>query len=365
MVPRSGIAACLSPNRDRASFAVMNFSSRYQRLAIWLIAVFGTFAAWQIRGHAFDPSEQDDSLALLRHFADPSSPQAAGFSAGRFELADNDTVVLIGGGEMENMADAGYFELRLQRDFADKRPQVRNIAWSADTAYRQQRPMFFFTPTGDTREGSVADGREKIRPGVLIVQFGKMESLADESNPARFADALSGLVVGLKKITPRIVLVSPSPFFHSGPAAALAGERNANLENYVHEMQSIAQRQNTLFVDLRAGMDPSDASLSRDGVHLSEEGQQLSARLLAEALWKSAESKQKDAALLAAIQQKSQLWQQYYRPTNWAFLYGDRQFVPSSRDHLNADRRWFIEELNQLPGKIAAAESDIWKEAGQ
>nr|MCS5628257.1 hypothetical protein [Planctomycetota bacterium] len=52
--------------------------------------------------------------------------------------------------------------------------------------------------------------------------------------------------------------------------------------------------------------------------------------------------------LRQAVLEKNRLWQQYWRPTNWAFLYGNRQTQPSSRDHRNHRVRWFPGELQGL-----------------
>ena len=68
-------------------------------------------------------------------------------------------------------------------------------------------------------------------------------------------------------------------------------------------------------------------------------------------------------ALNAAIERKNRLWQQYYRPTNWAFLFGDRQHVPASRDVEKREERWFVREIDSLPGLIAEAEADIQRYA--
>ena len=68
-------------------------------------------------------------------------------------------------------------------------------------------------------------------------------------------------------------------------------------------------------------------------------------------------------ALEDAIARKNLLWQQYYRPTNWAFLFGDRQHVPASRDNQNRDERWFVREIDTLPKLIAEAETEIHRYA--
>ena len=67
--------------------------------------------------------------------------------------------------------------------------------------------------------------------------------------------------------------------------------------------------------------------------------------------------------LRQAIKQKNDLWFRYWRPTNWAFLYGNRQQTASSRDHTNPARRWFPEELQTALPRIEQAEQAIHKQS--
>ena len=53
------------------------------------------------------------------------------------------------------------------------------------------------------------------------------------------------------------------------------------------------------------------------------------------------------------------IWQLYRRPTNWAFLYGDRQHVPSSKDHREGEPRWFPREVDAILPMIENAEAKI------
>ncbi|NNE94205.1 MAG: hypothetical protein HKN23_21360 [Verrucomicrobiales bacterium] len=278
---------------------------------------------------AWDPATQDDSLALARHFTKPTEPLKP-FADRKFEPNSGETITLMGGTSVFQMQDTGKIEAAIYETYPDKKLRIRNIGWPADTVYRQQRPMFFYTKTGDTREGSVPDQREKLEPGIFILQFGKMESLDGESRLPEFESALGRLVDELAKFSPRIVLIAPEPFPKSGPAAALAAERNATLAKYTDTIRNLAKSKELIFA----------MSLSGNVVADSDPGD----------------------ALLAAIHEKNDLFTQYYRPTNWAFLFGDRQHVPSSRDHRDANRRWFIEELNKLPGLVSAADEAIWKE---
>ena len=65
--------------------------------------------------------------------------------------------------------------------------------------------------------------------------------------------------------------------------------------------------------------------------------------------------------LCQAIRHKNDLWFRYWRPTNWAFLYGNRQQTqPSSRDHdQSRRRRWFPEELKKVLPQLDQAEQRI------
>ncbi len=282
-------------------------------------------------GYAFDPATQDDSQALVRHFKKPAKPLPP-FADGKFEPMQGETITLMGGTDMYRMPRGKDLEALLYLAFPDKNLVIRSIGWPADTVYRQQRPMFFYMEKGDTKEGSVPDQREKIEPGVFILQFGRMESLQGLSVLPRFAEVFEKLLGELKKISPRILILSPRKFTNNGPAGEFAEERNETLKLYAKEMETIASRNGFLYRDSLADF------FDDKGVEVP-------------------------VSFLEKVAQKRSLWTQYYRPTNWAFLFGDRQHVPSSRDHRDANQRWFVEELKKLPPLIDQADQAIWEEA--
>lgn len=303
--------------------------------------------------YSFDPSTQDDSVALARHFVEREEPVGPPIGPGSFEAKEGETISLMGGADVFRMQDHGFLESRLQAAFADRDLRVRNLGWSADTVHRQQRPMYFYTEKGDTREGSVPDQRERIEPGVLVLCFGRMESLAGIDHLSGFESDYEDLVRALSRYSKRIVIVAPVPFPGAGPAASLAAERNEVLGAYTTRIASLADRNGAVFVP----MEPlSEGSFLSNGLLLSEAGHREFAARIGAALGAEAEPGE---ALLAAIRAKNRLWDQYYRPTNWAFLFGDRQHVPSSRDHEDSKRRWFVEELQRIPALIAEKEAEI------
>lgn len=263
----------------------------------------------------------------------------------------------MGGSTVFEMQKFGFLESAFQEAFPGKELKFRNLGWASDTVYNQQRPMFFYTEKGDTREGSVPDQRNKVEPGIFVLFFGKMESLDGEAGLPAFEEAYDGLLDALGTYSSRMVLVQPFPFPEVGPAGKLAAKRNEVLAKYSERIESLAKRHQALMVNVDAM--PKEC-FEPNGLYLTEEGQKELARQVAEGLDIAFEPR---PYVVDAVRTKNVLWDQYYRPTNWAFLFGDRQWVPSSRDHKDESKRWFVEELESIPGLVAEADKKIWEEA--
>lgn len=306
---------------------------------------------------SFDPASQDDSQALARHFAEQESPKGPAFERGEYVPVQGETISIMGGAMVFEMQKFGFLEAVMQQAHPDKQLKFRNLGWAGDTVYNQQRPMYFYTEKGDTREGSIPDQRQKIEPGTFILCFGKMESLDGEEALPAFEKSYEGLIENLGKYTSRMILVEPFPFSDVGPAKDLSPERNEVLAMYSETIKDLAKRHSAIFV--RSEEFPPD-NFESNGLYLTESGQKELARQIATGLGIEFEPK---PYVLEAVQKKNVLWDQYYRPTNWAFLFGDRQWVPSSRDHKDESKRWFVEELEVIPGLVAEADQKIWEVA--
>ena len=312
-----------------------------------------------------EAGSEEELPVLVRSFQPVEHP-APPFADGRFEPRTGETIAFVGGTNTFDQQRFGYAERRIHLAWPDRSLQVRNLAWQGDVLDRQARPRNFYTRTGDSQPGSIPDHRERAEPGIIFLRFGKVESLA---GPAAF-DGYEELVLQLKSLTPRIVLVAPTPFFAAGPAAPLADARNERLAEIVDEIRRVAERHELLFVDLFGPLrKEGDEELSTNGVHLTEAGHRRVAELMASQLdfplpiEGSADTSAMESALSDAIARKNRLWQQYYRPTNWAFLFGNRQHVPASRDPVERDQRWFVREIDALPALIAESEADIHRYA--
>lgn len=302
-------------------------------------------------------------MALLRQFEEPSnrveSPTEPAFSKasaggeGWIGPEKGDVICLMGGAEMFRLRQSVFSDLYFHAAWPDRELRIRNTAWPGDTVYSQQRPMYFFTEKGFEGQGSVPDGREKLVPGTMVLQFGRMESFDGPDKVGEFEEAYRRLVDGMLALTPRVVLVSPVPFTNEA--------RNEDLETYTEAARRVAESRRLLFVD--AG--PFELSdYDERGWSLSDSGLPQFARRIVEGMAGMEEElglgKELVGPIWAWVEMKQRLWDQYYRPTNWAFLYGDRQTQPSSRDHRDPNRRWFEEELKKIPPMIREMEERIW-----
>ena len=269
---------------------------------------------------------------------------------GRFVLHSGDTVVTLGDTNAEAMRHFGYLETSLQLTFPGAKARFRNLAWQADTIFRQQRPRNF---------GDLPTHLRDVKASIIFLHFGRAEAIAKHS-VSDFINTYSPLVESLMPITPRLVLVVPFPF--EAPASEHLPDlrpQNALLAEYAQLIHSLAELHGIMIVDLFTAFRrqaKSGQRLTRDGVRLTEAGQ----RKVAKAITASMRlSWNENDELRSAIVARNQLWYRYWRPTNWAFLRGNRSHVPSSRDHTNNTRRWFPEEIQALTPIIGKADSHI------
>lgn len=308
-------------------------------------------------------SAADDELPVIRRsFAEvtePAPPFPVANQRLKFEPRPGETITWIGGTEVVDLDRHGILEAALHLAYPELGLRWRNLAWQGDTVYRQARPMYFYTEASDPQPGSIPDHRERTEPGIVFLAFGKMESMEGPERLSDFTAAYAKMIDDLLPLTKRIVLVEPPPFFESGPNAALSGRRNTVLSTYVEVIERLAGERDLLFLRSGAGW---NAGMSDNGVHLNEAGHRLFAKALCDQIG-AGQRQEESPSLLDAIGRKNLLWQQYYRPSNWAFLFGDRQHVPASRDDKNRDERWFVREIDVLPGLIAEAENDIHRYA--
>jgi hypothetical protein len=126
----------------------------------------------------------------------------------------------------------------------------------------------------------------------------------------------------------------------------------------------VAGENGGVFIDVASSWRRQEEGWTQDGLTLNDHGAELLADIIAFYLGNNKGPDPSEAELekLRSLgMQKEALWHRYWRPSNWAFLYGDRTTQPSSRDHLNPNVRWFPQELEQYRALIDAKENELWK----
>jgi hypothetical protein len=278
-------------------------------------------------------------------------------------LRSGDVVALVGGEEMVAAAELGEMELALTLAMPESHVTFRSLAWEGDTVYEQHR---------DLNYPPIEEQLAKMKASAVILQFGQMESLAGAGRLKEFITAYEKLLDRLAGAEGRrLLLIIPHEFARPpDPALPDLTERNRDVDGYAAAIREVAKRRSLATAEWTFSSASAVTVLTRDGIHLNGQGEALRAMGIAGALGTSSAatlgpvSKTPEVEKLQRlIQQKNRLWFNYYRPQNWAFLAGDRVNQPSSRDHIDRNKRWFPDEMEQYVPLIEQKERAIWEAA--
>lgn len=280
-----------------------------------------------------------------------------------------EVIALVGGSTLVAADQAGHLETLLVLRDPSHRRTIRSFAWEGDTVFSRPRPLNF--PALDLQLA-------QQRVGMALIQFGQMESLAGPEALAEFRVALARVVTGIQRTVPRVILLTPTPFGAVGPIdAATARDRNGVLALYAQAIVDVARLLHVPAIDLFGGLGgggPGPFQETLDGVQLTDAGHREVARMVArrdldgsgEALPPLPEPSWDAAAVekvREAVVHKNRLWFRSWRPTNWAFLAGDRTDQASSRDHRDRSIRWFPKEMEEFVPLIESADAEIRRRA--
>ena len=288
----------------------------------------------------------------------------AGPSTGPAEV-----IALVGGSSLVAADQSGHLETLLVLRDPPHRRTIRSFAWEGDTVFSRPRPLNFPSLTQQLAQQRVT---------LVLVQFGQMESLAGLETLGEFRDAYIRLITGIQQAVPRVVLLTPTPFGATGPIdTQTARDRNRVLATYAQAILEIGRTLHVPVINLfgeLSGPDLKPFQGTLDGVQLSPQGHLEVARIvsgreltspaevlpiLPETNWEAATVDR----VREAVVQKNRLWFRYWRPTNWAFLAGDRTEQASSRDHRDRSIRWFPKEMEEFVPLIESADAEIRRRA--
>ena len=113
-------------------------------------------------------------------------------------------------------------------------------------------------------------------------------------------------------------------------------------------------------MSLRPSPIPTIATTSEYDAPAKTAAAQAAQERAAKALSPRSEALKRAEELRQAVRAKNVMWRQFWVPPNWAFLYGNRQSVPSSRSHSNLGYRWFPEEIQTIPSKLVDLDRAIY-----
>ncbi len=273
----------------------------------------------------------------------------------------NNRLVVLGGSEAMAMMEEGTFEaafvrmngLAIDSPSGRSGPRVRSLAWEGDTVFQRERPMNF---------GSLRQQLLRNDANAVLLMFGRQECLERGATGVdAFKQALTALVDECREMVGEVWLAGLPPFEKKPPPLPDLSARNPELATYDRAIREVAAERDAVFIDLRARWPQEGAkAFTTDGVNLNASGARLAGRLLL-----AAEEDPMIDKLRPLARAKNKLWESYRRPTNWAFLHGDRTAQPSSRDHLDPSQRWFPSEMEEYQGLIQAKEQELWKQANE
>lgn len=269
---------------------------------------------------------------------------------------NEDRVVFAGGTNIANMRKDAYLETLLLASYPQKKLHMRNLGWDGDTVYEQFRDVGF---------GSWSNSIDSLQANIVFVQFGQMESLEGLDNLESFVSAYKNLLNGIRHDKRRILLISPTPF---EPGTLSHSTDNplakAPLEKYVEAIKGLAALLGIGFVDVYHPLKDSAVAgnLTTNGIHLTVRGQRLVASVILRELNLRHDFNEKLEPLREEVLRKNTHWFNYWRPGNWAFLYGDRMTVPFSHDWTDKSKRIFPEEMKAFETLMKEAENRITAE---
>jgi hypothetical protein len=290
-------------------------------------------------------------IALSQKLPEPSKSRPKSMYG--FEIEKDEVIALLGGSEAVSVAEEGSLEALLMLDHS-KRVRFRSLAWETDTVFRQDRPLNFGDLTLQLRRSEAT---------CVFLMFGRQECLErGELGLEEFREAMDKMIETCKAVTPRLVIVEAAPFEKNPPPLPDLSAKNTALTKYNEVLHALAEKHGAFFASSGEGWNHQRSyRLTSDGVNLTREGaREIGLRMLTSA---GMVERPDVTALRPLIQAKNKLWHEYWRPSNWAFLYGDRTAQPSSRDHLNPQVRWFPKELEKYQGMIREKEEEVWKQA--
>ena len=261
-----------------------------------------------------------------------------------FELRDGDRVALIGGTFIEREQNDSYLETLLRTRRPDRTITFRNLGWSGDTVFGESRAVYDGTKGLDRLD----DVLRELKPTVVFISYGMVESFDGEAGLSRFREGLIALLDRLIAFKARTVLIGPTKHENLGPPMPDPAEHNRAIRLYADVIKDVAARRGHPFVDLFERLGPSAGRhLTDNGIHLTPDGYHRAAATIAGVGYAPLSPTQEKMRQLA-IQKNVQFFNQW-RPANEPYIFGFRK-AEQSRNRVEIPR--FTQSIERLEAEI-------------
>jgi lysophospholipase L1-like esterase len=292
----------------------------------------------------------------LLHSGDDAAPQ--------FKLRLGDRISIIGNTTAERMQHDGWLETYIYSRFPKHDLVFRNLGFSGDELTQRLRSQDF---------GSPDQWLTKNKTDVIFAFFGHGESFAGRKGLDKFKSDLDAFIKdSLKKkyngqTAPRLVLFSPIAHENLNDRNLPDGSAdNKRLELYTQAMAEIARTNKVAFVDLFKASQELYAKGTRpltiNGIHMSEQGDQILAQAIDKALFAAEPEPSRDTERMEKIRQavvdRNFYWYNRYRTVDGYSIFGGRadlRFVNGQTNRVVAQR-----EMEILDDMTANRDKRVW-----
>jgi len=188
---------------------------------------------------------------------------AAG-EASSFAPVPGDRVVFLGNTFIERDQTYGYLEAGLTLRHPGRPILFRNLGWSGDTVFGEARASFDPPPVGYQR---LKDHVLALKPTVIFVGYGGVESFDGPAGLPRFRAGLKTLLDALAETKARIILISPLRHEDLGRPLPDPAGHNVDLRAYVDAIRQMALDRHHEFLNLFDLKPAPPRPLTDDGLH--------------------------------------------------------------------------------------------------
>ena len=194
----------------------------------------------------------------------------------RFELANDASVVLLGGTFIERAQQFGHIETALTARFPKLNVRYRNLGWSADTVRAESRGIFDAPAKGYAR---MVDQIKAIKPTHLILNYGANESQDGAEKLNAFKTDFNKLIHDTRGEA-RLTIISPHRFEQKSPPLPNATTQHPNLLLYTNALRKMAAENDAAFADLMLADYGEQKNLTENGIHFTDAGYRVIAKIL-------------------------------------------------------------------------------------